>query len=147
MSTKFMYLRANRQQNPVGCVAYTVNQKTGQASFQVSVVNPIPYVKSGGESYEKNGRQLVTKDRTVRDVFNRQTSRTLALAKLEQAPVTTQLFEAGSDVGNWSTTVELMKHLSCSDSIPNRACKEAAAWLRAHGHVKKNKQWVLVEQN
>lgn len=142
--TKFIYLRSVRSQSPIGCLAYVLDPKTSTASYQVSVLNPTPYFMEGGKTFEVAGRQRVTRDRLVKDQFNRADARQIAASKLVTRPIICPI-NFGNNPSPWEIMSCIMAHLSLikRKDIPNRASKEASNWMRANGFKKMNKNWVV----
>ena len=106
--SKIMYLRAARNQHPVGCVAFTYGEK-GSISYQVSMLNPKSYEVPGKEITLPNGNKVVTKPKQVRDGFDKAYARNTAAARLVDQPIT---LDVKGDINSWATLELIMTDIS-----------------------------------
>jgi|SRR6185436_9294731 len=106
MATKFMYLRATRDSQPVGCMAFDSDERG--VRYQIAVLNPV-------------------------DTFDRTRGRSIAEARLQKNPIRVEFPEASVvELSNWDVLSTLMSHLAASKSAPSRAVRTARHWLIAH---------------
>jgi hypothetical protein len=156
MSHKYVYLRAQRDQLPLGCAAYASNVKDGTVTYQVSMVNPKVTEVDGAKS---------------RDQFVRPTARYLADEKIKTNPFTFKVNEvsehwlkrlaaiekemastkskgritrlrrefsilmAEADMIKGSTVAAVMAAISKNTGLPTRISREAKIWLRNIGEA------------
>lgn len=156
MSHKYVYLRAMRNQIPVGCAAYASNLDEGTVTYQVSMVNP--------KVTEVEGEK--TQDQFVRPV-----ARTLADEKIKASPITVKveticepwfkrlesiekelhntksrgrsirlkrefaILAAEADMIETSTVAAVMAAISKNKGLPSRVNREAKIWLRNLGEA------------
>ena len=105
MSNRIMFLR-DRSNQPVGCIASSVNRKSWTISYQLSVLNP-------------------------HDHFDRKMARRLAIGGLSEAPITIPIPYFGADeLSSHIITRAIMEDLATRKSLPSRAVKSAKLWLQ-----------------
>ena len=98
---KLVYLRATRQNNPVGCVAYSCDDEG--IDYNLSVLNPL-------------------------DKFDRKLARGIATKRLDKysyhLPINTK------NMSNFDIMVEVIASISNNSALPKRAQKAAREWLK-----------------
>lgn len=99
--SKFMYLRASRSEQPVGCVAFSVEGDT--LSYQLSVLNPA-------------------------DKFDRTKGRTIAGGRLATRPISVGV-PGLADMDHHEILTAVMQCVASTDGAPTRAVEVAGRWL------------------
>lgn len=98
---RLMFLR-DAADRPVGCCAIEIKRGARKLNYQLSVLNPT-------------------------DQFKRELSRTIALGRLVERPISLPL---NRDFTMHDISKQVMTHIANSDA-PSRAVKAAKAWLKS----------------
>lgn len=101
-----MFLRSSRQEQPVGCVAFSTAGNI--LSYQLSVLNPA-------------------------DQFDRARGRNIALGRLEKNPIQVEM--SGADEMSYQDLiVAVMSYVAATPGACTRAVKVAKSWLALNVH-------------
>jgi hypothetical protein len=106
---RFMYIR-DANQEPVGCVAISVNRNANRAAYGLSVRNP-------ADAFDSEGRRVK---------FNRTTAQTVALARLNLRPGRAYI---PSNATQHEITASVLGDIIASGKAPARAVRFAKRWL------------------
>ena len=104
---RIMFLRDKANQ-PVGCVAITLNKTSTKAKFNLTTLNPV-------------------------DDFDRKLARQLAIGRAVEDPMVVTL---PKDASIHDVSAAVMKSIGESKTIPDRSRKAARRWLRSHSGKK-----------
>jgi carbohydrate-selective porin OprB len=108
-SIRYMYVR-DANQEPVGCVAISVNRSANRAEYAISVRNPV-------DAFDNNQRRVK---------FNRMMAQDLAMARLRLKP---EIAYIPPNASQHEITASVLGDIIASGSAPARAVRFAKRWL------------------